>query len=71
MSYIATGVFTKDHKDALEVSPDELRALSPEARADYTLRVAEVKAAKTSAFWDALASAIPIITFLGLQRYFK
>lgn len=71
MSYVVLKGLGPEQRSALNVSPDELRALSPEIRLDYALRHEEVKARKHEAFWTAAATLIPIFTFLGLQRVFK
>jgi len=68
MSYIATGLFTKDSRQALEVSPDELRALDTQTRAEFLLREEEIRTQKRQAFWDAVTAAITVVAFFGLGK---
>jgi len=70
MSYLPTGdaIFTPEQRAALEVSPAELRSLDRETKLDYLMRYHEVKTQKASTFWDALASSLPLLAFLGIDR---
>lgn len=70
-NYVATGVFDKAQRAAIKLSPDELTELEPETRLEYTMRAEEVKAARTQAFWSAMTAALPVITFLGLEKLFR
>jgi hypothetical protein len=61
--------FTKEERAALKVTTDDLRALTPEQRIDYTLRHREIKAQERAAFWDAIASAMPVLIALGFGAW--
>lgn len=70
-SHGALGV-TKDQQETLVDIPEaDLRKLPTEERLNLVLRRQEVKAAESSARWDALATfttvAIPIAAFFGIS----
>lgn len=77
MSYHPTGavIFDKPQRVAMELTPEELRQLDPQTRLEYKLRYHEVQATKTSAFWDAVSSAmavgVPMLAFFGIERVFR
>jgi len=67
MSYLSTA-----HHDALAVTPQELRSLPVETRAQLILRHHEIEAARRDRFWTAVQAiatgVIPILVFLGVTR---
>lgn len=75
MSYIATGITDEQEKLLLDIDPDSIRALTTHEKLDLALRKNEMEAARSSARWNAIATAatllIPVATFLGLTAIFK
>ena len=73
MAYFRTAL--GEHEQALTVSPEEMRALTPSERMDFLLRHREAKATETSAKWDAVSAfataIIPLAAFLGISSAFK
>lgn len=61
-----------ESRDAVNVTPEELRALPPQDRAALALKMTELAAQKRQAFWATLQGiamgAIPLALFLGLIR---
>lgn len=67
----ALGVTREQQKALIDIPIAELKALPPEERLNLVLRRQEVKAAESSARWDAVATfvtvAVPIAAFLGIS----
>lgn len=72
MAYVAMGILPSEHRKVLiDFDPDELRDLPIVDRLEYAARIEEAKAASRNAFWTAIATAVPIMTTLGLMRLLK
>lgn len=75
MSYIPTGITDEQEKLLLDIDPDSIRALTTHEKLDLALRKKEMEAAKSSARWNAIATAatvfIPLATFFGLTALFS
>lgn len=75
MSYHSTslGVTKEQQKILLDIPEAELKSMSAEERLSLVLRRQEVKAAESSARWDAISSAVvvavPIAAFLGISSW--
>ena len=75
MSYHPTslGVTKEQQKILLDIPEAELKSMSAEERLSLVLRRQEVKAAESSARWDAISSAVvvavPIAAFLGISSW--
>lgn len=68
MAYVAQGM-TDEQARELTQSLDmaRLKALSPEQKVDMLLRQQSIKAEKRRAFWEAVASGMTLLAFLGLS----
>ncbi len=73
MSYVATGSLDKEQEKALYVEPSELAKLDSQTRVDLLLRQDDIEARRTEAFWNAVSSAVaialPVMAFFGIERW--
>jgi hypothetical protein len=72
MSYhVALGLSEAQEKTLLDLTPAQLREISPQDRLDLVLRKREIEANKRSDFWEALTAVgtvvVPLATFFGIK----
>lgn len=67
----ALGVTRDQQKVLIDIPEEELLKLTPQERLNLVLRRQEVKAAESSARWNAIATAaavaVPLAAFLGFS----
>lgn len=67
-------LLTKDQTTALtDVTPALIRQMPVDVRMDLAFRLAELKAQKTDAFWNAVQAfavgVLPILAFFGVTEF--
>lgn len=73
--YYPTGITEEQEGILLDVSPEEMKALSPNEKLSLALQKRQVEATESAAFWDSVASllaiAIPVAATFGLTAWLK
>jgi hypothetical protein len=72
---LALGVTKDQQKLLIDIPAEELSSLPADERLNLVLRRQEVKAAESSARWDAISTAVmvaaPIAAFIGIDQISK
>jgi peptidoglycan hydrolase-like amidase len=72
---VALGVTQDQQRVLIDIPEEQLKKMDAEARLSLVLRRQEVKAAESSARWDAISTAVmvaaPVAAFIGIDQLSK